>query len=85
MTEGWHRQAGLWPPDGETSEPTLLERSVDLSRLRSSSDFRTALARGLDATAVQRGDFYRMLKNCEEVLALAEAELSATSREVIVP
>lgn len=75
MTEDWHRRAGLWPPDSGATVPEPLTQPIDFSRLRSSAELRTALARSLDLTVVQRGDLFRMLLLCEEVLEMAEREL----------
>jgi len=75
MTEDYIRQSGEWPSDGTVSPLESTYESVDIGRLRSDGSFRAALARGLDATVVQRGDLYRMLQACETVLALAEAQL----------
>ena len=75
ITEDWFRQAGQWPPDGRSSPLEDLAQTVDLTQIRSSPRLRVALARSLDATVVQRGDLYRMLQECESVLAIADAEL----------
>ncbi len=75
MTLDWHRRAGQWPSEDGAAVLEMLADSVDLSRARSSEELRTALVKNLDAAIVQHGDFYRMLLQCEEVLALAEKEL----------
>lgn len=49
---------------------------MDLTQLRSSAKLRTVLARSLDATVVQRGDLFRMLRECEAALTIADAELA---------
>ena len=75
VTEDWHRREESWPPEDSGSDPLLLMESADVFSLRSSRDFRAVLGISLDATVVQRGDLYRMLQECEHVLALAESEL----------
>ena len=75
MTLDWYRRAGQWPSEDSAADPEILAESVDLSRARSSEELRTALVKNLDAAIVQHGDFYRMLLQCEGVLALAEKEL----------
>ena len=75
MTLDWYRRAGQWPSEYSAADLDILAESVDLSRARSSEELRTALVKNLDAAIVQHGDFYRMLLQCEGVLALAEKEL----------
>jgi len=72
LTEDVYRQADQWPPAAAVSLPTSSFPNLD--RLRSSPEFRTALARSLDAVAVQYGDLYRMLTANEHVLRLANDE-----------
>lgn len=76
VTEDWHRRQGMWPADDDSSDPLLSTESVDLTALRTRPAFRVALGVGLDATVVQRGNLFRLLAACKDVLALAEAELA---------
>lgn len=75
MTEDWYRGVDLWPPEELTHSPLEEFGVVDLSRLRSSQAFRTALARNLNYTVVQIGDLHRMRQEAERVLATAEDSL----------
>lgn len=71
LTRDLYQSLDQWPEE----DGGLAVTGLDLTPARSSQRFRTVLARGLDASVVQRGDAYRMLGECERVLALAEQEL----------
>ena len=74
MTEDWFRTQDSWP-NSSNIEPLNNSIEIEIELIRSSSEFRTALARSLDFTVVQQGDLYRMLQICENVLETVEQEL----------
>jgi len=71
LTRDFFRSLDQWPQD---SAP-IPSGGVDLTEVRASQRFRTALARNLDASVAQRGDTYRMRAECDGILEVVEQEL----------